>query len=90
MCLLLALVLGVTNLIKPFFIGKMYERKFANKIHRVFHAGGGGGKNAKFHRLNLLGAALRNIGSYELYARDCLAPLFQKRLGVFYILVRKI
>ena len=35
------------------------------KIHRVFHTGGwgGGGKNAKFHHLNLLGAALRKESS---------------------------
>ena len=30
------------------------------KIHQVFSRWGGGGKNAKFHHLNLLGAALRN------------------------------
>ena len=48
-------VWGVTNF-KPFSLGN-YERKFATKNPPSFHAGGWG----KFHHLNLLGAALRNV-----------------------------
>ena len=52
-------VLGVTNF-KPFSLGK-YERKFATKNPQNSSRWGGGGKNAKFHHLNLLGAALHTI-----------------------------
>ena len=52
-------VWGVTNF-KPFSLGK-YERKVATKNPPSFSRWGAGGKNAKFHHLNLLGAALRNV-----------------------------
>ena len=46
------------GILSPFSLGK-YERKFATKNPPEFFTLGGGGKNAKFHHLNLLGAALR-------------------------------
>ena len=42
------------------FFKQNMKENLPPKIHRVFHAGGVG-KNAKFHHLNLLGPALRNI-----------------------------
>ena len=49
------------QVLSHFSLGKS-QRKFATKNPPSFHAGGGGGgKNAKFHHLNLLGAALRNL-----------------------------
>ena len=80
-------VLGVTKL-KPFSLGNMKEN-LPPKIHRVFHAGEGG-KNAKFHHLNVLGAALRKYqykGPPENVIRknclntctnDCVGFLFQE------------
>ena len=53
-------VLGVTNF-KPFSLGKwMKEICHQKSTEFFFFTLGGGGKNAKFHHLNLLGATLRN------------------------------
>ena len=49
-------VLGVTNF-KPFSLGKILKKISNQKSTELFTLGGGG-KNAKFHHLNLLGAAL--------------------------------
>ena len=61
-------VLGVTNF-KPFFLGKKRE-KICHQKSTGFFTLGGGGKNAKFHHLDLLGAALRNISSLRDHTSD--------------------
>ena len=69
-------VLGVTN-VQPFSLGK-YERKFATKKSTEFFTLGGGGKNAKFHHLNLLGAALRNLLAFllNIFAKQHVMRIF--------------